>query len=426
MNLKTEYKNSYFKKGWDFLFTDNYALLFSKSKIGRLIPDFSAPGAWFLALIAISLLWYERLIEQYISFLGNDFLPPILLFIAFFITDKSKFVIRKYHLWYLIFLLVSLLAGFVGIYKFSSGWELILGWLVLVQFGLALLVGENLQNRKVFKNSLLLVALPMIAGGFYQLFIGAGFRYSYLESAGLRLTSFIGNPNIFGFLLVLVILLAGQLLIEHIKIKKYIMYLSLIINSGVFILFLTGSRTAWLALGASLIVLLALYKPKWLIFTPFAFLALLIPRIQERITLIFRPEYHFDSAIDGRIWSLANSFYIFSKNPLGTGPGTYGGRFARDYSSSVYLEGLQKGYPALLTTDNQYLAILVQGGVFGLLSFLGFWLSLIGFFWKQKKAWGLALVASFLIMMMFSNTLEFGLIAVPFALLIGSSLREND
>ena len=130
---------------------------------------------------------------------------------------------------------------------------------------------------------------------------------------------------------------------------------------------------------------------------------------------------------------MINGLFIFKKYPfIGTGPGSYGGKLALNYTSPVYLEGIQNGYTALYYTDNQYLEILIQGGLLGIFSFGGFVISaLVSLVHKYKgnkdlmTLTGLAVFICFLTSGLFANVLEFGAIAVPMAIILGAELGET-
>lgn len=424
MNFKKELKNSKLNQVFSFLFSDNYSIFLKDTLFFKILPKISNKKVSFaLALLSIFLLWYERWIEKIVPFLANDFLPPILLFLALMLLPKEDLKIKKHHLWFLGFLVSLILAGFIGVFKFNSGFWIFMGWLVFLQFGVAMIIGEALKEKKTFYASLVLISLPLLFFGAMQAAFGGGMGYSYLETAGFRVTSFLGNPNIFGFILVVLMFLCSELFFrsENRAQKNTIIAIALI---SLVLLYFTGSRTAWISLVLGIFAYLLIKNYRLLLFFPLVFLALVSERVRERFFLIFSPEYYQDSLVDGRLWSINNSFYIWQKNIFGTGPGTYGGRFAREHSSAVYLEGMQRGYPALFTTDNQYLSILVQGGILGILFFVGYFVSILVKLFSNKSFLGISVLFSFLVMMLLSNALEFGAVAVLVGVVLGQELAE--
>jgi len=176
-----------------------------------------------------------------------------------------------------------------------------------------------------------------------------------------------------------------------------------------------------------------IYNYKYVIYLPLLALGLLIPQVRNRLFLSVSQDYIFDSTLDGRIWAFQNGFYIFQKHPLlGTGPGSYGGKLALNYASPTYLEGVQSGYTALYFTDNQYLQILTQSGILGILAFAGFVVASFSFLIRKyiakKDIMSLATVgifACFLVSGLFANVLEFGAIAIVIGLLLGKEMSDN-
>jgi O-antigen ligase len=126
-----------------------------------------------------------------------------------------------------------------------------------------------------------------------------------------------------------------------------------------------------------------------------------------------------DSTLDGRIWANTNALEIFQKHPIiGSGPGSYGGQTAIYNNSPIYLEGMQNGYVALPYTDNQWLQILVQTGIFGIAFIIMFFISYIANnliqFKKNSSMLSvgmIAIVASVVINGFFANIWEFSAIA---------------
>lgn len=421
MNLREAYRNSFLGGGLSFLLADNVAIPLDDSFVGRLfrkiptLPQIS----YLLIIVSVFLLWYEKPLEALWVPLGNDFVPFALILVSFIFSPKKDFVFRKYHLWYFGFLVSAIIAGVVGALKGYEHLEVLWGLAIYLQFGLVLFLGNFWAEKKRMTADFLILSLPLIIKGVWQASKGQGSGYSYLETAGTRIDSFVANPNIFGFILVLLCLMLWQYIVEK-KNKRWVLgYLPLSV-----LLFLTGSRTAWLALGVVLLIVVIYRNWHYLLLAPLLLLGILVPRVRERIAIVFSRNYLFDSSIDGRLWSLKNALHIWSQNIFGTGPGTYGGRIAQMKASPVYLQSIQNGYTALYTTDNQWLAVLVQTGILGILSFIGLFIGMLVALFKDRKVFGIALIASFVVMMTFSNALEFGAVVVPVGLLLGKNLAE--
>lgn len=382
----------------------------------------------FLLLLAIFLAWYEVILAKYLTLVGQHWLIPGLILLALLFSDKKGLRFYRAELWYLVFLLISALSGLSAVIYGLEPRLIFQGWLILAQFGLVFFAAKSISQRGL--NILPVIALPLALVGFYQFFFGPATPRSW-ASPGESLTrifAFFGSPNIFGILLAILALLSLGL---YLKSKKALYLIIGILNLAA--LALTFSRTAWLGFALGLILILAGYRPKYLLFVPLALFGLIIPQIRIRLAIVFSGKYLFDSALDGRIWALNNGFYLFSKSVFfGSGPGTYGGKLAVNYASPVYLAGLQNGYPALYYTDNQYLELLVQVGIFGFLSFLAFivstFVALANRFRKKKDLIVLtaaAVFSCFLVAGIMANVLEYGAITLPAAFIIGVSLNED-
>jgi O-antigen ligase len=111
-------------------------------------------------------------------------------------------------------------------------------------------------------------------------------------------------------------------------------------------------------------------------------------QMSDRMTQ--RYENTFDSGTinesmeSGRLWVVKKGLAIWYDHPiLGTGFGTFG-----DSASYALGSPLQKAYqlPRLLYADNQYIEVLVETGIAGVILFAGFIIGLIGFLWERKHA----------------------------------------
>lgn len=214
--------------------------------------------------------------------------------------------------------------------------------------------------------------------------------------------------------------------------NKNIIYLVTLIPSILAMVF-TFSRSAWLGFLLALLLATIIYNYKLLIYSPILLLVLTVPQIRNRLAITLTGNYKMASSLDGRLWAMANGLYIFKQHPLiGAGPGSYGGKLAAEFGSPVYLEGIQKGYTALYYTDNQFVELLVQGGILGILSFVGFIVSVITALVRKslekKNILVLAMLSTFFCFLIggfFANVLEYGALAVPMGLILGVALNES-
>ncbi len=85
----------------------------------------------------------------------------------------------------------------------------------------------------------------------------------------------------------------------------------------------------------------------------------------------------------GRLFIVEKGFEIFKDHPiLGTGFATYGDSASKSYDSPIYSD-----YDIAINiySDNQYIQIITQTGILGVLSFAVFLLSMLVFVWKKRK-----------------------------------------
>jgi putative inorganic carbon (HCO3(-)) transporter len=431
MQIKKLYQESFTKKVVDFLFADNIELKLTDSVIGRLTKRLYIPWVTESALIiSIITLWYKGILVQYIPAIDSAWIVPALLISALILSDKNKITFRKFHLWYLGFLLVSLFSMILAQFSGLNGFLLLSGWYLFAQLLLSITATQGIGHKKTVMYSTIGFSIPVFIYGIYQVLIGVNTSnwFSTFESGGTRAFGFFGNPNVFGILAAMLAVFAFAQFLDR---KKWY----LLALSGLFTLSMgiSLSRTAWLGFLIGLFVILTLKYRKFfwqVLIVPLV--ALFIPKIRERVFIVFSDNYIYDSVLDGRLWSIINGNYLFLKKPLfGWGPGSYGGRLALENASPVYLSGIQNGYTALYFTDNQYIELLVQVGLFGFLTFLFSMISeivsLVKSHQKKNSFVVLGAIGAFCVFLtsgLFANVLEFGAIAVPMGILLGISANE--
>ncbi len=414
-------KINLFKNSWvvNNLFINSVDKKIKESKILELFQYKNTKLSFFLGIIALVVSWYEPMFK--IMLPGNvvDILPFILLFFALIFADKSKIKIYKVHYWYIGFLLISICSSFLAVIRGEAGLNAPMYIMLIILFFIAFIWAQAQSTIKLL-NSLLFSSLPLAIYGIWQYFSGnVVFTTSSLESIYGRASAFFTSPNVFGMLMVLMVLICLSIFKDK-KDIKYIIIMLVFITAS----FVSLSRTAWVAglFGILPFISINYFKNK---ISNLAFFT----GLKSRILVIFNPEYWLNASIDGRIWSFKNGLYILKNHPfIGTGAGTYGGKFAEMYSSPIYFLGMQNGYVPLLTTDNQYIAFLIQFGILGFLTFLGFLISVIfqvSFIKNNYKYLLYSSMLAFSFMMFASNTFEFLAISIPVAIIFGNSLGEN-
>lgn len=181
-------------------------------------------------------------------------------------------------------------------------------------------------------------------------------------TAGPRAYSIVGNPNVLGCLLAMLIPLAISLIFSEKHVLQKLLYTFASGLMGICII-LTSSRSSWIALCFALIIYAILSKNYKLI-VGVAVAALLVygfvPSVQSRIDYMLNPEYIISSFRGGRFARWPKALEMFYNNILfGVGFGKFGGAVATNnkITGAFYV-------------DNYYIKAAVEMGIFGLVTFL--------------------------------------------------------
>lgn len=409
-----------------FFLKGSYDLIFLKCFEGISYPFISE----IFLFLGLTLVWYENLFARYNAVFHSAWIVPLFLILSLFFADKKKIKLGNVQLWYLVFLFFSALSGLFALLGVIGRNMLVPGFVIFAQFFVVILISQGLRDKKRFINKVFLLAIPIVVLAILQFILGVETPKEWTtvveESVKTRAFGFFDSPNVLGAVFA-ILGLSGFVLALRDKGKVYFFFAFL----SSFVLFATYSRSAWLAFGGGLVALLFVFRKQWLYYLPFSSLLFFIPQVKNRILVVFSFNYLNDAYLDGRIWSFYNSVFILKKHlSLGTGPGTYGGLTALKNASPIYLESMQNGYTALYFTDNQWIEILVQTGVLGFLSFLGFIFSVIlnsiNNFKESNDIIYLVPLSTIIMMVVmgcFANVLEFGAVSFPLAIFIGSFLN---
>ena len=409
-------------------------LILSESFVGRLAQKLSVPiVSEGLLLIAVALFWYEGFFSSVgLGFLSGAAIPSLLLVLALVFADKSKIRVFRPLVFLIAFFIVALFSGVLAAGRGIGPILILSGWALFFQFLVAILVAQGTASPKRLLRNILFLSLPMIVVGAYQFIANQATSRLWVAASetniSTRAFAFFGSPNVLGAVLAMVALVSlGLYLSEKNKYMAGISVLATVVTVFTF------SRSAWIGLIMGLAIILVLKNWKLVVLSPLALFALLFSQVRSRLFTVLTPSYWFDSSLDGRLWSLNNGFHILAKYPLlGTGPGTYGGKLALNASSPVYLQGIQNGYVALYFTDNQWLQLLVQTGIVGIILFTLFvaemFYHLVSQYNEHKDALTLGIMGAFVAFIVtgfFGNVLEFGAIAVPMGIILGISFSET-
>ena len=404
----------------------------SESFVGGFAQQLSVPIiSEGLLLIAVALFWYEGFFSSVgLGFLSGAAIPSIILVLALVFADKSKIKIARPLIFLIIFFVVALFSGVLAAGRGISPVLIFSGWALFAQFLIAIMAAQGVAKPRRLLTNTMFLSLPMIVVGAYQFIANQATSRLWVAvsetNISTRAFAFFGSPNVLGTVLAMVVLVAlGLFLSEK---NKYVAGISVL---ATVVTVFTFSRSAWIGLVVGIALVLVIRNYKLVIFSPLALFALLFSQVRTRLFTVLTPSYWFDSSLDGRLWSLNNGFHIWAKYPLfGTGPGTYGGKLALNASSPVYLQGIQNGYVALYFTDNQWLQLLVQTGLVGVVIFALFvaemFYHLVSQYNEHRDALTLGIMGAFVAFIItgfFGNVLEFGAIAVPMGVFLGISFQ---
>jgi len=191
-------------------------------------------------------------------------------------------------------------------------------------------------------------------------------EWVYSEHEGglkIRVFSSVGNPNSLGAYMVLIAPIAIALAFWAKQWKMRLLYggAAAIMMAC---LVLTFSRGAWLGFLAAMALYVLVTRNKWLFFAGVAALVaspFLMPDVVDRLLLAFSPEYLEKSADKGRVefWKRAITIWWEQSPVFGIGLGMVGDSVAT-----------RNNVPGATWIDNQYIRLLAEIGVVGLLAYV--------------------------------------------------------
>jgi len=275
--------------------------------------------------------------------------------------------------------------------------------------------------------------------GIYQFLTQSTFAFKYLglaahdpqnlgvavieTASGRFLRAYAGfdHPNIFGGVLAIALILTAYLLVK----KKVLnsnreifesIFFFIFYFFGLFALFFTFSRSAWLALAIGLFILLIsliVQKDRWmigrflaLVFFSAILLSIIARPYQDLLAVRIDANTRLEQkSISEREMYLGQAKKIIKDKPLfGTGIGNY---------TSVLNNEEGNKQPAYINqpVHNGFLLLLAENGVISLLFFAGFLICLIIKDRRETYSW--AIFVALLVLMMFDHWL----ISLPFGVL---------
>lgn len=387
------------------------------------------------------------------------FIPDILIIFMFFgylFKNKFKLKFKVYDYFYILFLLGGFLSGIINNVSFIA--ILLHMRTYVTMYFLFYILRNNEYEIQFYKNCLkiLMIALSVLTIiGIGEYITSKIYFFPYQWFIGIKYTSnlsrmytLLHSPNTFGYYAVLVVSLFTYLY-KDFKNKKWIFLLVLIFLG----IILTQSRSSQVALVLILFYwsfgLFKKHDYKTLINI---FLILLLTfgtyklcnyanrafsnsdayksffeentdRFDDNENVIIDSGSRwniaenndvFYSMKNGRLFNINLGFKIWKTKPLfGTGFATYG-----TAGSSVVIPKLYKQYNLSddFYSDNQYIAIFVETGLFGTLMFAMFILTLI--YEYRKDSYRLMIIFILMLVCLFYNVLELAVLMTLFYLIL--------
>lgn len=351
-------------------------------------------------------------------------LTDILLSLALFFLFVWKVSIKKEvrFLKVLIPLSVFWLVGSVSLVLSGE----LSGGLYLIRFMLystSLLLGYELIKSGIKIGSLIRVILyslvTLLSLGFLQILFFPDM--SLLTDFGFdphknRMFSTLLDPNFFGLMLNIGFLMS--LYFYFLKPQRKWIYFCIAFSIGIF---LTFSRSAYLALLIEILILGFFRMRKLLIISLviFTLLFLLVPKFNERVV----GGINVDKTASERIESWKKGFSIFTEQPfIGVGFNNLRVNLEKQNLLKTYsIDGGNSG----AGVDSSLVFILATTGVIGLSVYLYFWIDILKKI-KRQKIITSALLGGLLINSQFINSLFFPPIMLIYFLILGAFIANQE
>ncbi len=387
------FKNS--RLSWPELWRNSKFFSTLSSGLDRLRPQIQSG---FLDKLTLLLFFIIFLFTPFKSWLKNaypsnlyTFLVPVaLVLIAAWLlarkrSEKMHFTLADLGIIFIVFSI--LVSSFASLFTYGQVKNIYYEGFIWLSYIAVFYIGRTIfqtkKQLKVFLAFNLFIVFVVSLIGIGQLVLGVQ-TPQWIEGFELiktRIFSTLDNPIILSGYLNIFFFIALGIFFGLKRLKSKLLLLPLFAVMLV-ALVLTFSRSGWIGLVLGLLFFFFIYKPKYILgIIPLSIFSLLvIPKSYfYRLTDIFDSRYNAISSVSGRTWTLHNVFHILPHHLLfGVGPGMYGGEVAFKTSPSiVYMEGIQGGAVPMQNTDNQFLQILIEQGLLGILAFIFFALAIL-------------------------------------------------
>lgn len=329
-------------------------------------------------LLLVLVIWLPLkdwpIVSGVIGGLGGIIAPVLVLCLLIVIMFGRGFIIEigKIEKAFLVFLALTVISSILSVLIYGFWLPVIKDGAVIFELFFLYLLGKNLKKDD-FKLALkigVLEATAIATSGIWQFITKAPISPLWVipgEALRTRAFAIFNTPNALASYLLIWLWISVWL---GTKKKAWFIATPVILLS----LYFTYSRSALLAFVLGLLVLFIINfrKVNWKIISGVVVGGVIsLIFFAKRLLNIFNPLYTYYSEEAGRFWAIKNVLHVLPNHLFwGVGPGMYGGQTATVIPSPVYLESIQHGFVATYLTDNQYLQILIQQGIFGVISYL--------------------------------------------------------
>lgn len=339
-------------------------------------------------------------------------------------NPKSIVQFEKFEWAFIAFLVVGAISALItGVSMGAIVFQLRAFAITFLIFYVVKRLGITKQDIKTFLWTTFIVAMIIVIQGLVEkISMRSAWMPEFWINRSLssnnrsRIYGLINNPNVLAVFLTISAILTIYLKMMLPKTKmQWLLNVGLVLMSGIWIL--TYSRGTWIALiiglaiyilftrnwkflmktgtviGLSLVLVTipATYTANWISEnTNIGDFARTGPAEEtgfavetDRIRATFNDSTFEKSMTTGRLYIVVKGFEIFKDNPIiGTGFATFGDSATKSFSSPIYDE-YEIGYD--IYADNQYIQVITQTGVVGVILFAVFLLGMLVLFWKKRK-----------------------------------------
>jgi len=340
---------------------------------------------WILGFVLLFLLITPQKIWDYavLGFSRFDFLvlPIIAVVVLWFflgnLVEQKRIFASRFtdNIWILLFAIALIFSVIMSV-NTPLSLHLVPRWIsgLLLVYIIDSSELDERKLRRVFGVVVFGVAVTAVYA-IFQRFLGIEPNASFTDlelNANMpgRVDSFFGNPNVYGFALMMLLPIVGGFVLDGIERKSWLRFSGGIFSFvlGCVALVMTYSRGSWVAFAVAMFVFLLICKPKWLPFLVLlGSLALIPANIRERFLTMFN---FADTSIEARGILLEPGMEVIRNYPLfGAGLGF---DTLKDFVNAYYWNPPPSARFEFFThTHNLFIQIGAEMGFVGLLAFLG-------------------------------------------------------